>query len=52
MSSLNDILSANMLAGVQPLVLRGTRGLSPCIGFEIEAQRNKHYIYYKRSILK
>lgn len=52
MSSLNDMLSSNMLADIQPLVLRGTQGLSPCIGFEIEAECNKHYIYYKSSILK
>ena len=52
MSSLNDLLSSNILAGVQPLVLRGTQGLSPCVGFEIEALCNKRYIYYKSSILK
>lgn len=36
MSSLNDPLSSNV-AGIQPWVLTGTRSLSPCVCFEIEA---------------
>lgn len=51
MSSLNDPLASN-IAGTQPLVLTGTRSLSPCVCFEIEAQYSRHYIYYKSPFLE